>query len=47
MMHKMMFVLQLDSHAQVMDEFSILKKAIVSLVVVGNEMYHAQSSASF
>ena len=41
-----MFVLQLDSHAKVMEEFSILKKDMVSLVVVGNEMYHAQSSAS-
>ncbi len=46
-MHKLMFVLQLDSHAKVMEEFSILlKKDMVSLVVVGNEMYHAQSSAS-
>jgi len=40
-------VQQLDSHAKVMEEFSILlKKDMVSLVVVGNEMYHAQSSAS-
>ena len=43
MMHKMMFVLQLDSHAQVIEEFSSLKKSIVSLVVAGNEQYHAQS----
>jgi hypothetical protein len=43
MMHTLMFVLQLDSHAQVLEEFSSLKKSIVSLVVAGNEQYHAQS----